>query len=79
MLCPCTYIDDSYHIRLRIWIGSGIGISISKIFSSALGIESIGKKLYRSTIKLYFIFSFPEAKYQFLPHGTDLIQCHTCE
>ena len=39
--------DDSYH--MPICIGIGIGISIGKIFSSVLGIESIGKKWYRST------------------------------
>ena len=39
--------DDSYH--MPICIGIGIGISISKIFGSVLGIESIGKKWYRST------------------------------
>ena len=33
--------DDSYH--MPICIGIGIGISISKIFSSVLGMESIGK------------------------------------
>ena len=33
--------DDSYH--MPICIGIGIGISIGKIFSSVLGIESIGK------------------------------------
>ena len=37
--------DTSYHIA--IWIGIGIGIG--KIFSSVLGIKSIGKKWYRST------------------------------
>ena len=42
--------DTSYHIA--IWIGIGIGISIGKIFSSVLGIESIGKKWYRSTFTL---------------------------
>ena len=39
-------------ICLYIWIGIGIGISIGKIFSSVLGIESIGKKWYRSTFNL---------------------------
>ena len=33
--------DDSYH--MPICIGIGIGIIIGKIFSSVLGIESIGK------------------------------------
>ena len=33
--------DDSYH--MPICTGIGIGISIGKIFSSVLGIESIGK------------------------------------
>ena len=33
--------DDSYH--MPICIGIGIGISIGKIFSSVLGIKSIGK------------------------------------
>ena len=33
--------DDSYH--MPICIGIGIVISIGKIFSSVLGIESIGK------------------------------------
>ena len=32
--------DDSYH--MPICIGIGIGISIGKIFSSVLGIKSIG-------------------------------------
>ena len=40
-------IDTSYHIA--IWIGIGIGIGIGKIFSPVLGIESIGKKWYRSS------------------------------
>ena len=35
-----------------IGIGIGIGISIGEIFSSVLGIESIGKKWYRSTFNL---------------------------
>ena len=35
--------DDSYHMPICIGIGIGIGISIGKIFSSVLGIESIGK------------------------------------
>ena len=39
--------DDSYH--MPTCIGISIGISIGKIFSSVLGIESIGKKWYRST------------------------------
>ena len=39
--------DDSYH--MPICIGIGVGISIGKIFSSVLGIESIRKKWYRST------------------------------
>ena len=34
--------DDSYH--MPICIGIGIRISIDKISSSVLGIESIGKK-----------------------------------
>ena len=33
--------DDSYHMPMCI--GIGIGISIGKIFSSVLGIKSIGK------------------------------------
>ena len=33
--------DDSYH--MPICIGIGIGISIDNVFSSVLGIESIGK------------------------------------
>ena len=40
--------DTSYYIA--IWIGIGIGIGIGKIFSSVLGIKSIGKKWYQSTI-----------------------------
>ena len=39
--------DDSFH--MPICIGIGIGISVGKIFSSVLGIKSIGKKWYRST------------------------------
>ena len=35
---------------MPIRIGIGIGISIGKIFSSVLGIESIGKKWYQSTL-----------------------------
>ena len=35
--------NDSYH--MHICIGIGIGTSIGKSFSSALGIESIGKKV----------------------------------
>ena len=42
--------DDSYHMPMCI--GIGIGISIGKIFSSVLGIESIRKKWYRSTFSL---------------------------
>ena len=42
--------DTSYHIA--IWIGIGIGIGIGKIFSSVLGIESIGKMWYRSTFSI---------------------------
>ena len=45
MLCPCIYMetnDDSYH--MPVWIGTGIsigiGISIGKISSSVLSIES---------------------------------------
>ena len=40
MFCPCVYMeanDDSYH--MPVWIG--IGISIGKVSSSVLGIESI--------------------------------------
>ena len=39
--------NGSYH--MPICIGIGIGISIGKIFSSVLGIQSIGKKWYWST------------------------------
>ena len=42
--------DDSYH--MHVCIGIGIGISIGKIFSSVLSIESIGKKWYRSTFNV---------------------------
>ena len=42
--------DDSYH--MPILIGIGIRISISKIFSSVFGIESIGKKWYQSTFSI---------------------------
>ena len=60
--------DDSYHNIMPIYIGIGIGISIGKIFSSVLGIESIGKKWYRSTFTnndlesftVYFAVLFPE-------------------
>ena len=38
---------NPYH--MPICIGIGIRISIGKILSSVLGIESIGKKWYRST------------------------------
>ena len=39
--------NTSNHIA--IWIGIGIEIGIGKIFSSVLGIKSIGKKWYQST------------------------------
>ena len=39
--------DDSYH--MPVWIDISIRISISKIFNSVLGIESIRKKWYQST------------------------------
>ena len=45
--------DDSYH--MPICIGIGIGINIGKIFSSALGIENIGKNWYRSTFNNIYI------------------------
>ena len=48
--------DDSYH--MPTCIGIDIGISIGKIFSSVLGIESIGKKWYRST----FSYNTPRNK-----------------
>ena len=35
--------DDSYHNIMPICIGIGIRISVSKIFSSVVGIKSIGK------------------------------------
>lgn len=40
--------DNSYHVSL--YIGNGIGISISKILSSILDIVSTRKKGYRSTL-----------------------------
>ena len=67
--------DDSYH--MPICIGIGIGISIGKIFSSVLGIESIRRKWYRSTFThdshylLFVILDYPHKNLYFM-HVTSI-------
>ena len=60
--------DDSYH--MPICIGIGIGISIGKIFSSVLGIKSIGKSGIGSplvyiivSIKQYYKYKKPDVRW----------------